>query len=109
MPKTKNYRLLRERVLARPGAEERVAKHREEALAELGLHELRRAQEVSQVELAARLEVTQPAVSKLENAEDMRLSTLKEYIEALGGHLEIQARFDGETVPIHLKARLGVR
>jgi len=55
MPKTKNYRALHERVLARPGAAERVAAHREEALAEIGLYELRQMEGVSQVELAARL------------------------------------------------------
>lgn len=75
-PSTKSYRDLHDRVIARPGAEERIARHREEALAEIGLYELRLSKQVSQVELAERLDVTQSAVSKLEHAEDVRLWTL---------------------------------
>lgn len=102
MPKTKNYRELHERVIARPGAEQRIDQYREEALAELGLYELRRSKQVSQVELAERLEITQSAVSKLEHADDVRLSTLRDYVEALGGHLELRARFPDREVSIDL-------
>ena len=105
MPKTKSYQMLHERVAARPGAKERVAKHREEVLAELGLYELRRSQDLSQVDLAARLEITQSAVSKLENADDVRLSTLKDYVEALGGHLELRVRFADRVVPLDINKR----
>lgn len=107
MPKTKSYRLLQQRVLARPGGAERVARHRDEALAEVGLYELRLSQQISQVELADRLEITQPAVSKLENAADVRLSTLREYVEALGGELEVSARFPDRVVLLVLKPRRG--
>lgn len=102
MPKTKNFNLLRDEVLARPGAAERVAALREEALAEIGLYELRRSQNVSQAELAERLHITQAAVSKFENADDVRLSTLRQYIEALGGRLEVSAQFDGRTVKLEI-------
>ncbi len=105
MPKTKNYRVLHDQVMARPGAAERLAELRQETLAEIGLYELRRAQDVSQSELAARLEITQAAISKFENADDVRLSTLRHYIEALGGHLELSARFEDRVVPIDVKAR----
>ena len=104
MPSTKNFRILAGRALARPGAPERVAKARDEALAELGLQELRATQELSQVELAGRLQVTQPAISKLEHAEDVRLSTLRQYVEALGGELEVRARFGGAVYPIGMPA-----
>lgn len=107
MPKTKNYRLLHERVLARSGAAERIARLREETLAEIGLYELRRSQDVSQTELAARLEITQAAVSKFENADDVRLSTLRQYVEALGGQLELSARFEDRVIPIDITARQG--
>lgn len=107
MPRTKNYRALHERVIARPGAEERVDELRAEALAEIGLYELRRSLEVSQTELAARLEITQAAVSKFENSDDVRLSTLRQYIEALGGQLELCARFADRTVPIDITAPQG--
>lgn len=91
--------------MARLGAAEEIAKFREGALAEIGLYELRRARDVSQTELAARLEITQAAISKFENAEDVRLSTLRQYIEALGGRLELSARFEDCIVPIDLAGR----
>lgn len=71
---------------------------------ELRLHELRHQEAVSQMELADRLEVTQGAISKFENADDVRVSTLRQYLEALGAHLEIVAVFDddGRRVPIIL-------
>jgi len=102
MPKTRKYDEIHKRVVARPGATERVARHREEALAELGLYELRRSENVSQVELAERLDITQSAVSKIEHAEDVRLSTLRDYVEALGGHLELRARFADRDVAIEV-------
>ena len=101
----KNFDVLRDQILARPGAKERVAALRQEALAEIGLYELRRAQDLSQTELAERLQITQAAVSKFENSDDVRLSTLRQYIEALGGHLEISARFDDRVVAIEIGAR----
>ncbi len=107
MPKTKDFTLLRDKVMARPGARQRVAALREELLAEIGLYELRRSQDVSQAELAARLEITQAAISKFEHSDDVRLSTLRQYVEALGGRLEMYARFEDRTVPIDITARRG--
>src|SRR5262245_22623543 len=72
---------LRRGVEARPGAKERLAAKRAETLEEIRLYELRHAEAVSQVELAGRLDVTQGAISKLENAEDVRVSTLRQYLE----------------------------
>ena len=62
-------------------------------LAELPLFELRRARELSQQDLAQVLGATQPEVSKIEHRTDLYVSTLRRYIEALGGQLEITARF----------------
>jgi DNA-binding transcriptional regulator YiaG len=67
-------------------------------LAELPLQELRRARELSQQSLAEALGGAQSTVSKLESQADMYVSTLRRYIEAMGGELEIIARFpDGEV------------
>jgi transcriptional regulator with XRE-family HTH domain len=68
------------------------------------LYELRHAEALSQVELAGRLNVTRGAISKLEHAEDVRVSTLRQYLQALGAHLELTAVFDEEDrrVPIQL-------
>jgi transcriptional regulator with XRE-family HTH domain len=66
----------------------------------MALHELRQAREVSQEELARELEVGQPAVAKLERRADMYVSNLRRYVEALGGSLEITARFPDGSVTI---------
>jgi ribosome-binding protein aMBF1 (putative translation factor) len=65
---------------------------------ECALHELRQARQRSQQDLARTLNVQQPAVARLEHRADMHVSNLRRYIEALGGTLEITARFpDGEV------------
>ena len=103
MARTK-FTELREEVLTRPGATERVAQARAETLEEIRLYELRHREAVSQATLAGRLEVTQGAISKLEHSDDVRVSTLRQYLEALGARLELVAVFedDDQRVPIHL-------
>jgi transcriptional regulator with XRE-family HTH domain len=58
------------------------------------LFELRKARGVTQVDVADRLGVSQGNVSELERREDLFLSTLRGYVAALGGHLEVNAVFD---------------
>lgn len=57
-----------------------------------------------QAELAGRLDVTQGAISKLEHSEEVRISTLRQDLEALGARLELVAVFEDEErrVPVHL-------
>jgi len=62
------------------------------------LRTLRRDRELTHVELAAIMGVRQASISKLENQNDMRLGTLRRYVEALGGELEIRVRFPEEDV-----------
>jgi len=96
---------LREKMMDRPGAEEGLERARAELDEEIRLYELRNAEALSQVELAGRLDITQSAVSKLEHAEDVRVSTLRDYLDAMGARLELVAVFDGEDerrVPVHL-------
>jgi transcriptional regulator with XRE-family HTH domain len=76
-------------------------------LQEMALHELRQAREKSQQELARDLHVGQPAVAKLERRTDMYVSNLRRYIEALGGTLEITARFPETSVTITNFSDLG--
>lgn len=67
-----------------------------EARAELeriGFHKLRKARQQTQVALAKRLNMAQGAVSRLEKQSDFLLSTLREYVGAMGGHLELRAVF----------------
>ena len=64
----------------------------------MALNELRQALKISQAELAEKLRVKQPAISRLEKRTDMYVSHLRQVIQAMGGELEIVARFtDGEV------------
>ena len=64
------------------------------------LEELRVALGLSQEQLAQKLEVQQPAVSKLTSRSDMRISTLRDLIEAMGGELHVTARFPDRSVEL---------
>jgi DNA-binding XRE family transcriptional regulator len=67
------------------------------------LKQLRERWGLSQQELAKMLNVSQPAISKLENQSDVMLSTLRQYVESLGGNLEILVTFpDKPTVKLEV-------
>jgi len=66
-------------------------------LERLGFGKLRLARQQTQVALAERLDIPQTAVSRMERRTDLLLSTMRGYVEALGGKLELRAVFpDGE-------------
>jgi len=67
---------------------------------EATLRQVREARQRSQEAVARKLHIKQAAVSKLERRTDMYLSTLRSYIEAMGGKLEIIARFPNQAVRI---------
>lgn len=69
-------------------------------VAEMALHELRRARGISQEKLAKALHIKQPNVAKLEKRTDIYISTLRAAIEAMGGTLDIVARFPDGSVKI---------
>ena len=108
MPSTKDYRDLRDQIMARPGAAERLAALREDTLAEIGLYELRRALERSQADLAASLSISQSAVSQVERGEDIKLSTLRSYVQGLGAHLRVVAVFGDGSNETAIPIRIGV-
>ena len=62
---------------------------------EMTMQELRKKQSVSQESLAKILGISQDGVSRIERRSDLMLSTLQDYIKALGGSLHIIARFPG--------------
>lgn len=68
----------------------------------LALYELRRQRGVTQVAIAERLNIRQGSVSEMERRPDVYISSLRDYIAALGGELEINAVFDGERIPISI-------
>ncbi|MCL2245154.1 MAG: helix-turn-helix domain-containing protein [Treponema sp.] len=68
-------------------------------LAEMSLTKLRNARGLSQKLLAEAMHVQQPAIAKLEKRTDMYISTLRSHIKAMGGDLDVIARFpDGSVV-----------
>lgn len=67
---------------------------------EMDLAEVRRALKLSQEELAQTLHVGQAAIAKLEKRTDMYVSSLRRFIQAMGGELEIVARFPSHDVRI---------
>lgn len=70
-------------------------------IAEMPLHELRRARTMSRVKLAESLHVNQAAISKIEHLAGMYIDTLRDCIRAVGGDLEITARFPDGAVKIN--------
>jgi predicted transcriptional regulator len=92
----KNFKALQAKMP--PGARLRAEAKADAMLRSMSLDELREALNLTQEELANRLQVKQPAVAKLERREDVRLSTLRALIEAMGGHIEVRAVFPQGTV-----------
>ena len=83
-----------------PMSQARAEAKAQAMLAEMPLNELRQARGLSQKMLAEVLHVQQPSVAKIEKRTDMYLSTLRSHIEAMGGQLEIVARFPDGAVKI---------
>jgi transcriptional regulator with XRE-family HTH domain len=69
---------------------------------EMTLRDLRRALDRTQVRLARELGVKQETVSRLEKRSDMLLSTLRGYVEAMGGELDLLAKLP-DRPPVRLK------
>jgi hypothetical protein len=69
-------------------------------LAETPLNELSQAHGFSQKMFADVLHVQQPSIAKIEKRADMYISTLRSHIEAMGGELEVVARFPGGNAKI---------
>ena len=70
-------------------------------LLEMQLQELRKSRNVTQVQLADLMQVEQASISKLERREDMYVSTLREYVRALGGELKLVAAFPDGEIQVH--------
>lgn len=84
-----------------PAVVEQAEKQAFELLKEMTLADLRKHKGIRQEDLAAALSTKQPNISQIEKREDINLSTLVSYIRALGGELELVARFkDGECITI---------
>lgn len=99
----KRFKDLSERARTDHERAARIAHERTIAIGELVAHtlaELRRARQVTQHELARAMATSQPNVSRIERAGVVELTTLRRYVEALGGRLEVTAVFDDERLPL---------
>jgi DNA-binding XRE family transcriptional regulator len=81
----------------------KVAARAAELIAEeLSLRDLRKARAKTQTALARELGVGQEGISRLEKRSDLMLSTLRGYVEAMGGELHLIAEFP-DRPPVHLR------
>ena len=95
----KKFSELRDRMS--PEAQARSSAHTGAMLLEMGLQELRKSRHMTQVELATVLKIDQAAVSKTEGRPDMYVSTLREYIRAMGGDLQLVAKFPDAEIKLN--------
>lgn len=79
---------------------DKAVRRTRELLGELLLSEIRQSAGKSQQQVADLLGIKQPSLSKLEKQKDMQISTLRKIVAALGGELEVLARFPQGTVRI---------
>ena len=84
-----------------PDSQARAAARAEAMLLEMQLQELRKARSITQIEVARSMSVEQAAISRLERREDMYVSTLRDYIRALGGELKLVASFPDADIQVH--------
>ena len=96
---------LNELLTARPVNRKNVNAHKKRMIEEVRsyrLRELRKASELSQVELAERLHVSQNRVSRIEHGdiERAQLDTLRKYVEAVGGELHVEVSIGDERFVI---------
>ena len=77
-----------------PGQRKKVEARAAELIAEeMSLQQLRRARKLTQQKMAKSLHIGQEGISKLEKRSDLLISTLRGYVEAMGGHLSLVAEF----------------
>lgn len=93
-----NFKSLRESMP--PEAQAEAHRRAGGMLEKMALHELRRERKKTQSAVAERMQVTQGEVSKIEQRADMRLGTLRDYVDALGGTLGLRAVFPDRSVEL---------
>lgn len=81
-----------------PERKSRIKRMTAKLVTEVDLQGLRKAYKLTQEQLASELQQSQAAISKLEHQSDMYISTLRRFLEALGGNLKIIAEFSDQSV-----------
>jgi hypothetical protein len=100
----KNFDELRHKLRSDAGARVKVDQYRHVMKDALALADLREERRVTQQEVADKLGISQPNISRVEHQEDVYLSTLRGYVDVLGGHLEVRAVFSDQTVTLDVPA-----
>ena len=85
------------KILESPGARQRIDEYKHAIELATELAEVREQLGVTQVQVAEKLKTTQPNVSRIEHVEDIHLSTLVQYVKALGGKLLLEMVFPAQT------------
>ena len=96
---TRSWKSVRSEKLTRSAVARAKARARAQ-IQEMTLQELRQGLEMTQVDAARAAEMTQSELSRLESRGDHRISTLRRYVEALGGRLEVTAVFGSRRVKL---------
>lgn len=101
----KNFKELSSKLRADPKRAAAMDRERKAVLREhieYELNELRKLHDITQVEMARAMGSHQPTISSIEKGGDVRLSTLQQYVAALGGTLHVSIEVDGEEFPVLL-------
>ena len=101
-PKQKTTSFSELRAMMSPDARAEARSLADQDLRDMPLHELRAARNLTQQQIAQTLDMTQAAVSQLEQRTDVYLSTLGNFVEAMGGRLEMYAVFPDGKVKLGL-------
>ena len=80
---------------------EKIEQRVEQELKAIQLSELREIVEITQKDLAAKINVSQAAISKMENQDDLNISTLRKIVEGIGGKLDVTVRLP-DKLPLKL-------
>ncbi len=87
-----------------PESQARIKEMANEMILEVGLQMMREELQLSQKQVAEAMGISQPAVTKLEQrGNDLKLATLKRYVEAMGGKLSLDVELPtGKRVAFHV-------
>jgi transcriptional regulator with XRE-family HTH domain len=96
----KKFEQLRSPLRADPERRARIEEYKRATYDALALAELREAKHMTQQQVAQSLGVSQANISRIEHEDDVYLSTLSSYVEALGGRLELTAVFPDGSVTL---------
>lgn len=88
------------KVLAEPGAAERVSEIEDELRLAAGLTALREQAGLSQRDLAQRIGISQPRVAAIERSRNVTIDVLEQYVKALGGELEVTVKRGNKRIAL---------